>query len=80
MYFKKYLPQETNVWAEKPLDQQSNPFSPIYVVPLTQLHLLQGCWIWWNLKPAEFCGHVGVPKIETNVTLPGLSRDSLGGP
>ena len=33
---------------------------------------------WWNLKPAEFRGHVGIPKIETDITLIGLSRDDLG--
>lgn len=69
--------QETNVWAEKSLDQQSTPFSPIYVVALVPI--MKGCWIWWNLKPPEFCGHVGIPKIETKVALLGLSRDSLGG-
>lgn len=31
------------------------------------------------MKPADFCGHEGTPKIETDVTLLGLSRDSLGG-
>ena len=52
---------------------------PIYVVILITLCISAKLFVWWNLKPAEFCGHVGIPKIETDITLLGLSRDDLGG-
>ena len=52
---------------------------PIYVVILITLCTSARLLDWWNLKLAEFCGHVGIPKIETDVTLPGLSRGDLGG-
>lgn len=52
---------------------------PIYVLILITLCISAKLLVWWNLKPAEFCGHVGIPKIETDITLLGLSRDDLGG-
>lgn len=69
---------ETNVWTGTSIDEPSNQCLSVYVVTLTTA-FLPGCWTGWNLKLAEFCRQVGIPKIETDVTVLGLSRDDLGG-